>query len=264
MRNYLADGALRRGTRDGAIIAGVLAVLVVLTNVVFPSGPHESDGDPQYQVLNFAAVTVMAILLITIGARARRRSDTTLAGAKGGAAAGFVIAVLITLTFLAVNNLFLDVVAQQLDKQVRFAHSGWSSMRAYLSVTQLRGGALHRPARYPHRRRPRLPRRLDVPAAVPTQRQVLTHPPPERSSLVGAIRCARPPRVCPRGGHSGLAETSSAALPARAFQRGRPLTTYRRSARAVLGDVLKAAEQEQSALAQAEQARRQRDAGAAR
>lgn len=139
MRNYLADGALRRGTRDGAIIAGVLAVLVVLTNVVFPSGPHESDGDPQYQVLNFAAVTVMAILLITIGARARRRSDTTLAGAKGGAAAGFVIAVLVTLTFLAVNNLFLDVVAQQLDKRVGFAHSGWSSMRAYLSVTQLRG-----------------------------------------------------------------------------------------------------------------------------
>jgi len=139
MRNYRADAALRRGTYDGVIIAGVLAVLVVAANVVFPSGPQESDGDPEYLLGYLAGATTMAIVLIAIGARARHRSDTTLAGAKGGAAAGFVIAVLVTLTFLAVNNLFLDIVAQQHDKRVAFADSGWSSMRAYLNLTQLHG-----------------------------------------------------------------------------------------------------------------------------
>jgi hypothetical protein len=58
---------------------------------------------------------------------------------KAGATAGAVIAVMITLTFLAVNNLFLDIVSHQHDKRVAFAASGWTSMRAYLTVTQLQG-----------------------------------------------------------------------------------------------------------------------------
>jgi hypothetical protein len=39
-----------------------------------------------------------------------------------------------------VNNLFLSIVSQQHDKRVAFAASGWTSMRAYLTVAQLRGG----------------------------------------------------------------------------------------------------------------------------
>lgn len=49
-----------------------------------------------------------------------------------------MIAVVVTLSFLTVNNLFLDIVSQQHDKHVAFDSSGWSSMRAYLSVRQLR------------------------------------------------------------------------------------------------------------------------------
>jgi hypothetical protein len=60
-----------------------------------------------------------------------------IAGIKGGAAAG--IGVGLTLTFLVVNNLFLDIVSQQHDKQVAFADSGWSSMRPFLAVSQLKG-----------------------------------------------------------------------------------------------------------------------------
>ncbi|MGH3621382.1 MAG: hypothetical protein ACRDQ5_06270 [Sciscionella sp.] len=141
MTRSVADGALRRGTYDGAVIAGVLAVVVVLTNVVFPQGPTESDSDPEYRIPLLAGYVLLAVLLMAIGAHARRRSDTPLAGLKAGAAAGFVLAVLVTLTFLAVNNLFLDIVSQQHDKQVGFAASGWSSMRAYLTVTQLVGAA---------------------------------------------------------------------------------------------------------------------------
>ena len=45
-----------------------------------------------------------------------------------------------TLIFLAVNNIWLDIVSQQHDKRVAFANSGWHSMRAFLTVTQLQGG----------------------------------------------------------------------------------------------------------------------------
>jgi uncharacterized membrane protein YozB (DUF420 family) len=139
MRRNLVGAAVRRGVRDGLLIAGLLAVFVVATNVVFPGGPNESDADPEYLIQYAATLAVLAALLIAIGARGRRRSTEMLGGAKAGAAAGAVIAVMLTLIFLTVNNLFLDIVSRQHDKRLAFAASGWSSMRAYLTVTQLQG-----------------------------------------------------------------------------------------------------------------------------
>ena len=146
MRQVFGDAALRRGIYDGLIIAAVLTVLVVLTNVVFPPDPAESDSDPEYVAQIGAVYLVMALLLVVIGARARRRSDGFWSGAKGGAAAGLVLAIAVTLIFLIVNNLFLDLVSQQHDKRVAFAASGWSSMRAYVSVQQLVGALFLIPA----------------------------------------------------------------------------------------------------------------------
>jgi hypothetical protein len=139
MRNPFTDPALRRGVTDGLIISGVLAAEAVLTNVVFPGGPDESDSDPEYVIQILAVYMVLAIMLVVIGARARRRSGSTLGGVKGGAAAGVVIAILITTIFLTMNNLFFDIVSQQHDKRVAFAASGWDSMRAYITVSQLEG-----------------------------------------------------------------------------------------------------------------------------
>lgn len=138
LKRHATDCALRRGILDGGLIALALAVLVVVTNVVLPPGPRQSDGDPRSLVLSLAVGASVALALTLIGARCRRGSDTMLAGVKGGAAAGCVIAVVVTLSFLTVNNLFLDIVSQQHDKHVAFDSSGWSSMRAYLSVRQLR------------------------------------------------------------------------------------------------------------------------------
>jgi hypothetical protein len=126
------------------MVAGLIAVFVVITNVVFPGGPQESDADPEYVVQYLITLAALAGLLTLIGARGRRSAGAAarngmLAGVKAGATAGAVIAVLVTLTFVAVNNLFLDIVSRQHDKRVAFAASGWSSMRAYLTVTQLRG-----------------------------------------------------------------------------------------------------------------------------
>jgi hypothetical protein len=154
MRRLFAVPAVRRGVFDGLILSALIAVDVVLTNVVFPPGPNESDSDPEYVWQNLATYAVIALLLVAIGARAGRsvggrslregsvggRMTRPAAGAVGGGAAGVVIAVLVTLTFVVVNNAFLSTVSQQHDKRVAFAASGWASMRAYLTVEQLLGG----------------------------------------------------------------------------------------------------------------------------
>jgi hypothetical protein len=150
MRRLFAVPAVRRGIFDGVILSLLIAVDVVLTNVVFPAGPDESDSDPEYVWQNLATYAVLALLLVAIGARAGRatsaggsvggRMPRPAAGAVGGGVAGVVIAVLVTLTFVVVNNAFLSIVSRQHDKRAAFAASGWSSMRAYLTVQQLLGG----------------------------------------------------------------------------------------------------------------------------
>jgi hypothetical protein len=139
--SMLRNPAVRRGIYDGLIVSAAIAVLVVLTNVVFPGGPNESDGDPEYVVQWFITVGVLALLLVAIGARGRRRQpQQRLSGMFAGAWAGGVLAVMVTMIFLVVNNVWFDIVSQQHDKRVAFATSGWTSMRAYINVTQLRGG----------------------------------------------------------------------------------------------------------------------------
>lgn len=146
MKRLIADPGVRSGVAGGLVIAGLLAVMVVLTNVVFPGGPDESDGDPEYLWQYAATLVVLATLLAVIGARARRRAGHALVGLRAGAAAGAVIAVAVTATFLIVNNIFLDIVSRQHDKRIAFAASGWTSMRAYLTVTQLEGALILVPA----------------------------------------------------------------------------------------------------------------------
>jgi hypothetical protein len=139
MKRFFTDAALRRGVYDGLFIAAVIAIDVFLTNVVWPAGPNESDSDPEYIVQDLITYGVILLLLVLIGARAGRTTRTSAGGAKAGAAAGAVIAVLGSLTFVVVNNVWLSIVSQQHDKRIAFAESGWTSMRAYLTVTQLEG-----------------------------------------------------------------------------------------------------------------------------
>ncbi|MDQ1654901.1 MAG: hypothetical protein QOI35_4101 [Cryptosporangiaceae bacterium] len=150
MRRISADQALRRGSIDGLLVSVVIAVFVVVTNVVFPGGPQESDADPEYRVRYGITLAVLAVLLAVIGAHGRHSARESragiVAGIKAGAAAGAVIAVMITVTFLAVNTLFLGIVSHQHDKRIAFAASGWTSLRAYLTVTQLRGALFLVPA----------------------------------------------------------------------------------------------------------------------
>jgi hypothetical protein len=142
MRGILMDPALRRGVYDGLIISAVAAVLVVLTNVVFPGGPDDSDSDPEYRWQYAASLLVLVSLFVAIGFRGRRRGRSVGAGIRAGVGAGVVLAVMVTLTFLAMNNAFFGIISQQHDKRVAFATSGWTSMRAYISVVQIEGLAI--------------------------------------------------------------------------------------------------------------------------
>ena len=136
---FAADPALRRGVVDGLLISVVTTTVLVLSNVVFPAGPAESDGDPEYLAQIFAGYVLLALLLVAIGVRARRRSDHPWAGARGGAAAGCVMAIAVLIASLVIDNAFLSIVSQQHDKRVAFEASGWTSMRAYLNVRTAMG-----------------------------------------------------------------------------------------------------------------------------
>jgi hypothetical protein len=139
MNRIFRDPAMRRGVYDGLIISAIAAVLVVLTNVVFPSGPDESDSDPEYRLQYAATLVVLVLLFVAIGFRGRRTGAGVVAGVKAGVAAGVVLAVTVTLTFLVVNNIFFAIISRQHDKRIAFENSGWVSMRAYVSVAQVEG-----------------------------------------------------------------------------------------------------------------------------
>ncbi|MGE5156472.1 MAG: hypothetical protein ACM3JP_03130 [Betaproteobacteria bacterium] len=146
MRRLLTDPALRRGFYDGLILTALIAIDILLTVVIFPAGPDEGDSNPEYIVQDLATLAVVAVLLMAIGARGRRRTADTVAGqahlsagARAGAAAGVIMAILVTATYLAVNNIWFSVVSQQHDKRISFAASGWTSMRSYINVVQIEG-----------------------------------------------------------------------------------------------------------------------------
>jgi hypothetical protein len=146
MRRFLSDAALRRGCYDGLVIAAVLALLVVLTNVVFPQGPNESDDDPEYMWQILTVYLLMGAAFMLIGARGARRSGTSGGGFRAGAAAGLVVACLGILEFLIVNNVFFSIISQQHDKLVAFHDSGATSMRAFVNQQLLAGAGFAIPA----------------------------------------------------------------------------------------------------------------------
>jgi len=145
-RPDMKDVAVRRGVWSGLAIVGVLEVVFLLSNVVFPRSPDASDDDPEYLAQILAAYVLLAVVFGAIGAYARRGDRTPWAGVKAGAAAGIVVALGLTVVSLVIDNAFLGIVSQQHDKRVAFAASGWASMRAYLTVRTILGAFVLTPA----------------------------------------------------------------------------------------------------------------------
>src|SRR5215475_12753367 len=95
MRRFLADPPLRRGLVDGAIVAVVVAVVLFLSEVVYPRSPSESDNDPEYIRQLLFAYGLLLLFFLVVGVHARRRGGSIVAGVKGGIAAAVVLTVIV-------------------------------------------------------------------------------------------------------------------------------------------------------------------------
>ena len=121
----------RKAITRGALIAGTvwlgLSAEILIANVVLPS---KTDDDSLTVVVSY--LCIFAALFLT-GMLAARDG----AGRKGqvlaGLVAGSMIGALTVATFAVVDNVWLDVVAQQQSKIDGFAHSGAGSMREFVN-----------------------------------------------------------------------------------------------------------------------------------
>jgi hypothetical protein len=104
-----------------------LTVEIVRSNVIFPSA---EDNDGLSVVVSYLAV--FAALALT-GAIAADRSRDWRTFAVAGAVAGGLIGALTIISFAVVDNVFLDIVAQQQVKIEGLARSGGTSMRTYVN-----------------------------------------------------------------------------------------------------------------------------------
>jgi hypothetical protein len=117
-----------------------MAVVVLMTNGVFPSTGSDQAGPVAAGYFGVAGV------LVVIALRAQRGSLDRAAAPKAAAAASLVIAESVTAAFMVVNNVFWPVVRQQHDKVVAFRASHWSDMRAFTNVSTLKEAAVLIPA----------------------------------------------------------------------------------------------------------------------
>ena len=126
--------ALRRGTIVGLAVSAVLSVAIVLSNVVFPSA---GDADGLNILLSYVGIFGALCYTGVLAARVTtRRRDLAMAGAVAGA----LIAAFFFGTFIAIDNVFLDIVSRKQSKIDGLAQSGMTSMRAYLTASMV--GAL--------------------------------------------------------------------------------------------------------------------------
>ena len=119
----------------GIALAAVGVVAIVWSNVIVPS--HESDDE--YTTWYLVGYLVLFAYFGASGFLAARAGSSIRDAALTGAVTAVVSIVIALVTFIVIDNLFLDVVMQQPDKAVGFAHSGLTSQRDYVNQGLLAG-----------------------------------------------------------------------------------------------------------------------------
>src|SRR5262245_3921774 len=129
-------GRTMRAYLPGLVTGIMLSVAAVLANVVFPS--HESDD--QYGML-FLVVYLGLFVLFGIGGYLASKDTRSLKrGALGGAVTALLSVGVLMLTFIVIDQLFLDIVSQQPDKLWGFQHQRtFHTMREYVDDGDRRG-----------------------------------------------------------------------------------------------------------------------------
>lgn len=119
-----------RAAGRAALVAVVgwipLGTVQYVASVVFPGQP-----DSTLSVLTVDAYLI--VMLMTVGAVARRVAGGTGQRIAAGLVAGLIIAVLAMATFAVIDNAFLSIVSHQQANIDGFRASGLTSMRAYLN-----------------------------------------------------------------------------------------------------------------------------------
>ncbi|MEV6983953.1 hypothetical protein AB0M95_22215 [Sphaerisporangium sp. NPDC051017] len=123
--------AVRRGVLVALVVWGALSVEIVLSNVVFPT-----TGDDDGLAVLVSYLCVFAAPAFT-GVLAARTTTGPRGLAAAGAIAGALVGALTVTTYLVIDNVFLDTIGRQQSKIDGLAHSGMTSMRAYVNVNLL-------------------------------------------------------------------------------------------------------------------------------
>lgn len=121
----------RKAIKRGALIAGTvwlgLSAEILISNVVLPS---KTDDDGLSVLISY--LCIFAALFLT-GMLAARDGASRKGYVLAGLVAGSMIGALTVATFAVVDNVWLDVVAQQQSKIDGFAHSGAGTMREFIN-----------------------------------------------------------------------------------------------------------------------------------
>jgi hypothetical protein len=136
-RRSTVEGRLRMnwigqhfGIFAGLLLGGLAIVVIVFSNVVFPSTESDSEYTAVYLLGYVAILMVFAVIGFVAGGAPSRIG----AGARAGAVAALLATAISLATFFVVDNLFLAIVSQQVDKIQGFHDSPYRTMREYVNV----------------------------------------------------------------------------------------------------------------------------------
>jgi hypothetical protein len=118
------------GVTAGLLLGGLAIPIIVWSNVLSPN----NESDSEYTSLYLLGYAVLFLVFACIGFLASRRTGQILPGAWAGAIAALLGGAITVAAFFAVDNLFLGIVGQQVDKLQGFHDSTFPTMRAYVNA----------------------------------------------------------------------------------------------------------------------------------
>ena len=136
-----SPGSVVNSVTLGLALGVALSVLIVVTNVVIPVLPSRTLFIQQLLAAVPESIGWLGLFLCwgIAGSLASRRTTRFRTAVKAGATVAFVSMAIVMLTFVVINNVFLEIVSQQPDKIWGFHHSSDPNMRAYINHGARRG-----------------------------------------------------------------------------------------------------------------------------
>jgi hypothetical protein len=128
-RTWYSWPALLRSSSFGLVLSVVLVVGIVWSNVIVPS----NESDDEYTAWYLAFYIGLFAYFTLAGAVAGGWPNRVASSALAGALTAILVVVVVLVTFMVIDNLFLDVVMQQPDKANGFRNSGMTSRRDYVN-----------------------------------------------------------------------------------------------------------------------------------